>query len=109
MRSATVTTILVGLMSLACESGEDTVIVQTDHGEICVDKVTFERVADERCRDENYAHAYTPVWTNVGHPGPAIGQKPPAGSYSTARPSSGTIGTVPPSGGFGTMVACCGG
>ena len=112
---------LVGLLaaSLACsDPGEETQVVQTEYGEICVrrepppegvDQQFMEppqpqRVDWSECeRDSGHTHFY-PYYIHHGggHSAPPVGSRIAPNSGTVVRPAAGSYAAAPPSGGFGT-------
>lgn len=118
---------MVGLFvaSLACADGEETEIIQTQYGEICVrreepppvdmpfmqDEPTMERVPWEQCKnDPSHIHHY-PYYINhgAGHPAPPVGSRFAPSHGTATRPAAGSFAAAPPSGGFGTKTSVVGG
>ena len=111
--------------SLACADGEDTEVVQTQYGEICVrrepppavdqpfmqDEPQLVRVPWEDCeKDSSHTHFY-PYWINhaSGHAAPPVGSRVVPGSGTATRPASGAVARPPSTGGFGTHTTTIGG
>lgn len=89
----------VGFASLLAGCGEEP--QDPDHVEVCVDQ-QMTILPEDQCDDDDdrargNGFIFLPGNTHVG----AHGSKY-TGSYSTVRPTSGTIGRVPAAGGFGT-------
>ena len=118
---------MVGLLvaTLACSEGEETEVVNTAYGEICVrrepppavdqpfmaDEPELERVPWEECEnDSGHAHYY-PYYINhgAGHSAPPVGSKFKASHGVSAAPAGTTTARPPASGGFGTRTSVIGG
>lgn len=118
---------MVGLFvaSLACADSEETEVVQTQYGEICVrreeppqvdmpfmqDEPTMERVPWEECEnDSSHIHFY-PYYINhgAGYQAPPVGSKFAPSHGTSTRPASGAVARPPASGGFGTHTTTVGG
>ena len=118
---------MVGLFvaSLACADGEETEVVQTQYGEICVrreespqvdmpfmqDEPTMERVPWEECeKDSSHAHFY-PYYINhgAGHQAPPVGSKFAPSKGTATAPAGSTAARPPATGGFGTHTTTVGG
>lgn len=104
---------MVGLLaaSLACADGEETQVVQTEYGEICVRRegvdqqfMEPERVPWEECENDSDHTRFYPYYVHhgSGHAAPPVGSRVASGSGTTVRPASGSYAAAPPSGGFGT-------
>lgn len=107
-------TLALALTGLACaDSGDETQIVNTEYGEICMrhDYATGEdiRVDDDEC--EQGRPGTSMVWVNHvhGHHAPAVGQRLTPGTATWTRPVSGSFAKPPATGGFGTHVVSVGG
>lgn len=87
----------------ACASDDDDAEVRADHHRICVDNDQV-RVEDTNCPDDDSdGHFFHPYWIYGSHSAPGVGSKVVPGSYSTVKPTSGTIARPPAKGGFGTF------
>lgn len=106
LRSARVTlSAAFGLLvaSVAAGCGD----TEPDHAQICLDEDTAQRITDEHCPDHDgtslvivngLLHRVARAYVPATHGYPAVGEKVAPGTYTTARPSTGTISTVKPAG-----------
>lgn len=104
MKRAASITIGVVLASLiaGCSDSE-----QPDYSEVCVDR-EMTILPEDQCDDDDdrargHSFIYIPGSNYVGARGSRY-----TGSYSSVKPTSGTVGRIPASGGFGTHAGTAG-
>lgn len=99
--SITIGVILAGLVT-GCSDSE-----QSDYSEVCVDRemtiLPEDQCDDDGDRASGHGFIYVPGSAHVGAHGTRY-----TSSYTSVRPTSGTIGRVPASGGFGTHAGTAG-
>lgn len=91
--------VVAALALAACGSGES----NADYNRICLDENGV-RVEDHNCPDDDSRNGFFyPIWLYGHTAAPAVGSRPPAGSYVTTKPATGSIARPPAKGGFGTF------